>query len=176
MGAMNLFLIGYRGCGKTTVAAELSKLLGWPWLDADVELERQAGQTIKQIFADQGETAFRDLESQIAKELAMRERHIIALGGGAVLREQNRQLLIGRGKTIWLKAEPEVLQARIQADATTAERRPNLTGQGGLSEIRTLLAARTPLYASCADVTIDSQAGSPAEIARQIVAELRLSE
>jgi shikimate kinase len=173
---VNLFLIGYRGSGKTTVAAELAGRLGWPWVDADAELERRAGRSIKQIFAAGGETEFRDLESATVAELAKGERQIIALGGGAVLREANREALRGRGKIVWLEASPETLLARIEGDVTTAARRPNLTGHGGLAEIRTLLAERTPIYRACADLAIDAEAQSPAEIARQIIAGLRLEE
>jgi shikimate kinase len=171
---MNLFLIGYRGSGKTTVAAALAEELGWPWLDADVELERRAGQSIKQVFAEGGEQTFRDLESAIVADLAQRENHIIALGGGAILREENRQAIQSGGKVVWLQASPEALLARVQADQTTAERRPNLTGQGGLAEIRELLAARTHLYAACADLPIDVEHLSPAEIAKKIIASLSL--
>ena len=173
---MNLFLIGYRGSGKTTVAAALAKQLGWPWIDADAELERRAGKTIKQVFADQGEPAFRDLEGVIVADLAAREGHVIALGGGAVLREENRKALVGRGKIVWLRASPEILLGRISGDETTSERRPNLTGQGGLAEIRTLLAARTPRYAACADLTVDAEGRSAVEIAHQIIAELKLQD
>jgi shikimate kinase len=171
---MNIFLIGYRGSGKTTVAAALAEQLGWPWVDADVELERRAGQSIRQIFATSGEPAFRDLESAVVADLSQRDQHIIALGGGAILREQNRQAIRGRGKTVWLQASPEALLARIQGDQSTAERRPSLTGQGGLAEIRELLAARTPLYAACADLALDAEHQSPAEIARQIISSLSL--
>ncbi len=169
---MNLFLIGYRGCGKTTVAARAAELLGWPWLDADAVLEARAGKSIKQIFAEDGETAFRDLESAVIADLAAGQRHVIALGGGAILREQNRQALVGRGQVVWLQASPETLLARIAADPTTAQRRPNLTGQGGLAEIRSLLDERTPLYRQCAHVVIDAEQLQPAEIARRIVASL----
>jgi shikimate kinase len=166
---MNVFLIGYRGSGKSTVAAALSQRLGWPWLDADAELERRAGKTIKQIFDDQGEQAFRELESAVVADLARRDQQIVALGGGAVLREQNRASLANRGKIVWLKASPESLLARIEADKTTAARRPNLTSHGGLAEIRKLLADRTPIYEASADLTIDTEKKSPADIARQII-------
>ena len=173
---MNIFLIGYRGSGKTAVAAVLSEQLGWPWVDADAELERRAGKTIKQIFADEGEAAFRDLESAVAADLVEKDRHIIAWGGGVVLREENRELLKGRGKVVWLSATPEALFERINNDANTTERRPNLTGQGGLAEIRTLLERRTALYMACADLTIDTERMTPTEIAGQIIAELRLQD
>jgi shikimate kinase len=171
---MNLFLIGYRGSGKTTVAAALAGQLGWPWIDADLELERRAGKSIKQIFAESGEQAFRELESAVIADLAGGERQIIALGGGAILRDENRQAIAGRGQVVWLQASPATLLERIHADPATAERRPNLTGQGGLAEIRELLAARTPLYAACADLTIDVERLSPEEIARVIVDSLSL--
>ena len=76
----------------------------------------------------------------MVKDLAGRDGWIVALGGGAVLREDNRLAASSRGKVVWLKATPETLSARIHADPTTAERRPNLTGQGGLAEIRDLVA------------------------------------
>jgi shikimate kinase len=173
---MNVFLIGYRGSGKTSVAAVLAQRLGWPWIDADAELERRSGKSIKQIFDEGGEPAFRELESAVVGDLAQGDRHIIALGGGALIREPNRQALTGRGKFVWLQASPEVLLARIQGDDTTAARRPNLTGQGGLTEIRSLLAERTPIYAASADVTINAAERSPLEIAEQIIAELSLKE
>jgi shikimate kinase len=173
---MNLFLIGYRGSGKTSVAAALAVRLGWPWIDADAELEQRAGQSIKQIFASEGELAFRNLESAVVADLATRDQHIIALGGGAILREQNRAAIVGRGKVIWLIAAPETLAERIHADPTTAERRPNLTGQGGLNEIRHLLAERTPLYAACADLLVDADRQSPEQIAHEIITALSLQE
>lgn len=165
---MNIFLIGYRGSGKTTVGRCLAQRLGWSWLDADEELERRAGKSIQQIFTESGEGAFRDLESAVVADLARLDRHVLALGGGAVLREENRKVLVGSGKIVWLKALPETLQARIAADPTTGARRPNLTGQGGLGEIRDLLARREPIYAACADLQIDAEQLSPDQIARQI--------
>jgi shikimate kinase len=170
---MNLYLIGYRGSGKTTVAAELGKLLGWDWMDADNEIERRAGKTIKEIFASAGEPVFRDLEAAVIADLARVTRHVIALGGGAVLREESRQAIRESGKAIWLRASPEVLFQRISGDPSTAERRPNLTDTGGLAEVERLLAIRTPLYAACADLTLDAEASVPAELARQIAGWLK---
>lgn len=171
---MNIFLIGYRGSGKTTVARALAERLGWEWLDADVELERRAGRSIREIFAESGEQPFRDLESAVVADLAQLDKHVLALGGGAVLRDENRQELAGRGKVVWLQATPETLAARIAADPTTAARRPNLTGQGGLDEIRHLLAQREPIYQACADLAVDAASDSPENIAQQIAAALQL--
>ena len=173
---MNLFLIGYRGSGKTSVAQALADEIGWSWIDADAELELRADKSIKQIFAEDGERPFRDLESAVVADLAARDRHIIALGGGAILREENRQAIQRGGQVVWLKASPETLLARINSDPTTTERRPNLTAQGGLEEIRRLLSERTPLYAACADLAVDADRQSPAQIARQIITQLSLQE
>lgn len=165
---MNLYLIGYRGSGKTTVARLASALLKRPWIDADEEIERRAGKTIREIFADSGEESFRELESQVLADLAVGPNRIVALGGGVILREPNRQLLRRSGKVIWLRARPETLLARIQADPTTADRRPQLTSAGGLAEIERLLAERTPLYAACADYVVDVDEVTPEEVAQQI--------
>jgi shikimate kinase len=168
---MNIFLVGYRGSGKTTVAAALADRLEWQWLDADAMLERKQGKTIKQIFAGDGENAFRDYEAAVLNEIVASDRQIVALGGGVVLREANRRLLKEHGKVIWLRAPAEVLYERIMADVTTAERRPNLTAQGGIAEIRSLLAQREPLYQEVADLQVDADR-PPTEIADTIVAQL----
>src|SRR5688500_12382675 len=130
---MNIALIGYRGTGKTTVARHLAEQLGWKWVDADVELEYRAGKSISEIFADGGETAFRDLESAVLADLSKLDRQILALGGGAVLRPQNEEIICNLGKVIWLTARPTTILDRIKRDSTTVGRRPNLTIAGGIS-------------------------------------------
>src|SRR5262245_13627410 len=117
---MLLALIGYRGSGKTAVARLLAARLAWTWVDTDVEVELRAGKSIAAIFADAGEPRFRDLEAQVIGEVAERDRLVLALGGGAVLRPETRDLLKRSAKTVWLTASPDTLWARIQADATTA--------------------------------------------------------
>ena len=166
---MNLFLIGYRGSGKSTVAQLVAREIGLPWLDADAALEQRAGRTIREIFAESGEEAFRDLESAELAKLAAGPAHVVALGGGAVLRQENQQLIKRSGKVAWLRARPETLLARIEADVTTAQRRPNLTDAGGLAEVEQLLAVRTPVYAACADFVVDVDDLSPAAAAAAIV-------
>ncbi len=172
---MFLALIGYRGSGKTAVAQLAALRLGWDWVDADVEIELHAGKSIAAIFADDGESAFRDLETAVVGDLVKRDRSILALGGGVVLREKNRLLLRSscgprRSKVIWLKASAETLHERIQADAATAARRPNLTADGGLPEVRQLLAVREPLYRQCADLEIDTESKSMEAVAEEVAA------
>jgi shikimate kinase len=172
---MNVLLVGLRGTGKSTVARLVAERLGWPWHDVDVEVERRAGQSIAEIFAERGELSFRELEATLLAELCAGDRQVLALGGGSVLRAENRDAMRRAGKTVWLSAPPETLWERIQRDATTAARRPNLTQQGGIAEIRQLLVEREPLYRQCADVRVETQDKSPAEVADYIVQELAIS-
>ncbi len=170
----NIVLIGYRGTGKTSVARELAARLGRPWLDADQELERAAGKTIAAIFADGGESVFRDWEERIITRLGAMDGVVIATGGGAVLRASNRQALARHGRFVWLQASPEAIHARLQADAATTAQRPSLTRLGELDEIRELLAQRAPIYASLAEATVDTERKGVSELADEIIAAWRL--
>lgn len=170
MPSTSIVLIGYRGTGKTTVAQLLAKRLGFDWIDADVEVELRAGKSIAAIFEESGEAAFRDLEAEIVAELCQRERTVVALGGGAVLREANRESLAKCRQAVWLKATAEVIAGRLEGDPTTAQRRPNLTNRGGLHEIEQMLAQREPIYRACATLEVDTEDKDPAEIADEIVA------
>ena len=166
---MLLFLIGYRGSGKTTVGRLVADRIGWAFLDADTVLEERHGRTIREIFAAEGEAGFRDKEAAVLADLGTRTDTVIATGGGVVLRDENRRLLKSRGFVAWLTADAPTLLARIQADPTTAERRPALAG-GGLVEIEQLLVVREPLYRACADLTVPIGALSPEQAADAILA------
>src|SRR6188768_870876 len=143
---MSVFLIGYRGSGKSTVGRKLADRLWQTFLDSDELIVKQAGMTIKEIFEKEGEAGFRDRESLIVRELAMLDDHVIGLGGGAVLREESRQAIkAGNHKVIYLKCEAAELHRRIHADPETAANRPALSHLGGgLDEIKQLLAVREP--------------------------------
>jgi len=172
---MNLILIGYRCTGKTTVGQLLAEKLGWPLVDTDTLVQQRAGQTIEQIVAAGGWEAFRDAETAVVKDVAAGRNQVISLGGGAVLREENRQVLkTGDNRVVLLRAEPETVWQRMQGDAKTAAERPNLTGQGGLEEIRQLIADRRDVYQKTADFAISTDRYEPAEIAGRILAWLKL--
>jgi shikimate kinase len=162
-----VFLIGYRGSGKTTVARLLAERLGWAWADADERLEERHGRTIRAIFAEEGEAGFRAKEADLLGELCRLERHIIATGGGVVLREENRRRLREAGPVVWLTADPASLWRRLRADSSTAERRPDLT-VGGLAEVEALLHQREEWYKACADWAVDTAGRSAEEVARLI--------
>ena len=172
---MNLALIGYRGTGKSTVARQLALDLAWDWVDADVEIERRAGKSIAALFADDGEGRFRDLESEVLVELVRRSRMVIAAGGGAVLRDENRRQLERCTHVVWLRASPAAILRRVETDATTAGRRPQLTTAGGEVEVVRLLAEREPLYRQCAKLEVDTEHKTPAEIAGEIIRQLHFS-
>lgn len=164
----HLILIGYRGTGKTTVGRLLAERLGVPFVDADAYLEAKYGQSIKEIFETEQEAGFRDKESIVLRELSERPASVIATGGGVILRDDNRQLLKESGFVVWLRADVPTVAERIQADPTTAARRPNLT-VGGLAEIEQLLRVREPLYRGCADLEIDAAARSPESLTETIL-------
>jgi shikimate kinase len=170
-----VFLIGLRGTGKTTVARILGLRLGWDWVDADVEVELRAGKSIKAIFADNGEPAFRDLEGVVLADLVRRRRTIAACGGGVIIRAPHRELLAAQPRVVWLRGVPEVLHERIQADQSTAARRPSLTPFSALDEIRRLAAEREPWYRSCAKFELDAGRLTPDECADGIIAEFGLT-
>lgn len=161
---MVITLIGYRGSGKSSVAAPLAAALGWSWADADDAIEKKAGCSIREIFATDGEPRFRDLEAEVLSELLSRDRLIIAAGGGAIMRDETRRKMKSTGPVVWLKASVETLDARINGDATTAERRPNLTNQGGRQEIEDVLMEREPLYRDAATVTVETDGCTLEEI------------
>jgi shikimate kinase len=169
------FLIGPRGSGKSIVAPLLAGELGWDWLDADEVLEKRYGQSIRAIFAVEGEAGFRDKEAAVLAELCRLKRYIIATGGGVVLRENNRALLHASGRIVWLRADVETLWQRVQADGSTAERRPPLT-VGGRAEMDEILRLREPLYRQCADLIVDTTGRAPAEIVADILRWAKQSE
>jgi len=157
---MIVTLIGYRGSGKSSVARPLAERLDWACVDADEEIERQAGCSIRDIFEADGEPAFRDWERKVIAQLLAGDRLVLAAGGGAVLNDQTRAELRAAGPVVWLRASPAQLEQRIVSDETTAERRPNLTVAGGQSEIVELLSQREPLYLECASITIETDSRS----------------
>ncbi len=165
----NLVLIGYRGCGKSTVGALLAVRLGWPFVDSDERIAAAAGHAIRTLFAAEGEDAFRDRESAVLAELVQTRGRVLSVGGGAVLRPANRTLLHAAGTCVWLTAPPEELFARLAADPASADQRPPLTGRTPRDEIRHLLAHREPLYAALADHVIDTSGRAVAAVADAVL-------
>jgi shikimate kinase len=133
---MILTLIGYRATGKTTLASLLAERLGWDWIDADVEIERRAGKSIAQIFAADGEPAFRDLEARVIADLCRRDRLVLAAGGGAPMRADSRLAMREGGKVVWLGARPETILTRMTGDATTEGKTPETLATEILEQLK----------------------------------------
>ena len=173
---MLISLIGYRGTGKTTVGSLLAERLGWSSVDADIQLETDAGMSIRQIFDVEGELGFRNRETAVLEKLTRLHKSVLSLGGGIILREQNRKMIRNAGPAIWLTASPQELYRRIEGDPVSASQRPNLSSAGGgLEEITNLLNERIPLYKSCADFEVDTEAKSPGQIADEAIKLMGLS-
>ena len=145
---MNIVLIGYRGTGKSTVGRLLAARLGREFVSTDAEIVKSAQRTIPEIVAQQGWDYFRDLESDICRELASRDQLVIDTGGGAILRAQNVEALKKDGTLFWLTASVETIAKRIGGD----NQRPSLTGtKSFIDEIQDVLRERTPKYRASAD-------------------------
>jgi shikimate kinase len=145
-GHRHLVLIGYRGSGKTSVGKNLAKILGLDYLDTDIAIQEKSGRSVKEIFADHGEAAFRDMETEILEELVSHQGTaqptVIATGGGMVMREHNRRLLKQLGTVIWLQVSAKTALDRILGDSFTGEQRPALTDQNLADEVRVMVSDR----------------------------------
>ena len=163
----NIVLIGFMGCGKTTVGRELQQRLGYPLVDMDHVIEQRAGKPITAIFADDGETTFRDMETALLRELNDPEapRRIISTGGGVVGREENRALLKDLGYVVWLHAPPAVILERTGKNRT----RPLLNTEDPAERIQTLMEERRPLYQETAHLKLDTAGLCSGEVATGIL-------
>lgn len=146
-------LIGFRGCGKTTIGRRVAATLGLPFLDLDAAWEERFGITIRAYFTSHGEDAFRARETEVLHSaLAESGPRIIATGGGIVMRAENRAALAAwGGPVVYLDTPVEVLRNRLTRDSGA---RPSLTGAPVADEVVTLLAQRDPLYRACATAVV----------------------
>jgi shikimate kinase len=148
---MNIVLIGYRGTGKSTVGRLLASRLGRQLVSTDAEIVKRAQRTVPEIIAQEGWEYFRDLESDICRELADRDQLVIDTGGGTILRTQNIESLKKNGTVFWLTASVETIAKRIGSD----NQRPSLTGtKSFVDEIQDVLQERMPKYQTAADHVI----------------------
>ncbi|MDA7950782.1 MAG: shikimate kinase [Pirellulaceae bacterium] len=170
---MRIILVGYRATGKTTLAKTLGDELSLECLDADVVLEDKEGFSIAKIFSEKGESYFRELETAVLKELLQKEKIVLALGGGVVVRPENRELLKGQnGTVVWLTATPKTIAQRLSQDAKTEAQRPSLTDKEPLDEVKTLLAQREPWYREVADFSVSTEGKTVPMLAREIIDRL----
>jgi shikimate kinase len=171
---MNLYLVGMMGAGKSTVGRLLAARLGWPFLDLDQLIEAEAGMPVPALFASEGEAAFRDREEallgRIASGCGFPQPAVVATGGGAVLREMNRERMRVTGLVIWLEADPALLVERTVAEGIA--KRPLLAGADPASRLTELLAQRAPLYGQAAHRQIRTSGRDPEAVAAEILSIL----
>jgi len=150
--ARNLILIGFMGTGKTSVGMRVAKSLGWRFVDTDKLIVKQAGKSIPQIFADSGETYFRELETEVLEKCALANGQVISTGGGIVTVARNREILKEAGYVIWLRASPETIYERVKRNRN----RPLLQTEDPLATIREMLSVRNELYEATRDLVIST--------------------
>lgn len=159
-----IFLIGFMGTGKSSVGRLLADRLGWARVDVDEEIVKAERRAIADIFASEGEEAFRDIEARVLADIAASGKPmIVATGGGAVLRESNRTVMLAHGCVAALKASPETIIARVERD----EARPLLQGNAA-KRVYELLEQRKHAY-DFAHVTVDTTDLTPEEVAGRII-------
>lgn len=166
---MRLFLIGYRGTGKTRIAEILATAWNCDWADSDSEIEHRSGKSIAQIFSQDGEAEFRKLEIEVVRDLAAGPHKVVSLGGGTVMGIETRTAIAAQGLICWLQATPATIARRLEQDSVTRSQRPNLTPVGGLEEIQTVLDQRFSVYQSCANFEIDTEGKSLHQVAEEIL-------
>jgi shikimate kinase len=166
-----LILVGMMGAGKTTIGRLLADRLGWRSFDSDAQIIADTGHSVPELFATEGEAAFRAEEERVLTEaLTGDEPVVVSAAGGVVLSPANRELLARSGTVVWLRAEPEVLARRVGDGAG----RPLLDGDPA-SALAALDEVRRPLYESVASVVVDVDACTPDEAVEQILAGTGLS-
>jgi shikimate kinase len=161
---MNIYIVGFMGTGKTAVGKELARSKKWKFLDLDELIELRQGRTIADIFAKDGEPAFRRIEKQALKEASREKKFIISCGGGIVTNIDNIKIMKETGRIICLSAKPEVILKRTSGST----HRPLLNVDNPKEKIELLLKLRSPYYAR-ADKTIDTSRLSVKEVVKKIL-------
>lgn len=169
---MHLSLVGLPGCGKSTIGKQLARQCGMPFFDLDFEIEKKLAIKIKDYFASHGEECFRDIESQALKDLLDQKiPMVLATGGGAILRPENRQLLRTQSKVFYLKTPAKEIAQRLSADTT----RPLMQGHDPLQKLTQLLVQREPLYLQVADYVIDASGQNTASVGKKLAMQAELA-
>ena len=164
----NIFLIGFMGAGKSTIAAELEHELGVPRAEMDAMIVEREGMPISDIFDKHGETYFRDVETALLRDLQEKEGIIVSCGGGAVMRDENAALMKQCGRIVLLTATPETIYERVK-DSTD---RPILNGNMNVEYISGLMEKRKDRYLAVADIVVATDGKCAAEIVQEILKAL----
>ncbi len=168
--ARNIALVGLPGGGKSTVGRHLAKRLRRTFVDSDTVIEQRIARSIRSFFEQEGEAAFRDIESQVIAELSVPQDLVLATGGGATLREANRRVLHAECHVIYLRSTPEELYRRLRHDT----QRPLLQVRDPLARLREMHSERDPLYQSVAHFVIDTGRPSVPALVSMLMMQLEL--
>ena len=165
----NIYLIGLMGAGKTTIGRQLAKSLAVAFYDSDKAIEERTGVDIPTIFEFEGEEGFREREHKMLQQLTQLKGIVLATGGGAVLREENRALLKNNGFIVYLQCSVDRILERTRKDT----QRPLLKTDNPRERVETLYSQREPLYLECANFIIDTGAMPSKEAVERILQEYR---
>ena len=165
----HIYLIGFMGCGKTSVSIAMNQLYGKNIVEVDDRIIAKEGRSINQIFAESGENYFRDLETEMLKELADEDNIIVSCGGGVAMREVNVQEMRKSGKVILLTAKPETILERVKENHD----RPLLENNKTVEYVSELMEKRRPAYEAAADIVIATDGKSANEICEEIIAQVK---
>jgi shikimate kinase len=168
MQKQNLFLVGPMGAGKTTVGKQLAEFFHLDFIDSDHEIQRRTGVDIPTIFEFEGEDGFRQRESAMIDELTAREGIVLATGGGAVMREQNRRRLMARGVVVYLFCSVRQQYERTHKD----KNRPLLSTPDPMARLQELMAVRDPLYRETADIIVSTEGRNTQSVVQDIRGQL----
>ena len=165
----NIFMIGFMGCGKSTVASKLNQMYGMHVVEMDQEISNQQKMSIQDIFEQYGEEYFRDLETALLKKIATGSEQVVSCGGGVVLREENVAEMKKSGHIVLLTAKPENVLQRVQKD----DNRPILKGRKTVEDIAALIEARKPKYEAAADIVVATDDKSIEDICQEILEKIK---
>jgi shikimate kinase len=172
---MNLFLIGYRCTGKTTVGKVIAATIDWDFVDADILLVKHYGKSIKDIIDTDGWEIFRHMEQAILMQICAADRQVVATGGGVVLDPENIRLMKESGRIFWLGASVQTIRKRMSEDETSGDFRPALTDRGPIEEIEEMLLKRNPYYQDACDFFVSTDGIAVAEITNKIMDTLNMN-
>ena len=161
----NIYLIGMMGSGKSVTGKKLAALLGYEFLDLDDRIQEQSRRTIPDIFEKEGEDYFRDQEAAVLRTACELPRHVIATGGGSILRPENVQRMHKTGKIVYLETSPEVLWERVRG----RKDRPLIQGENPQENLVAILSKRKAIYEKVCDLRVGTDGQSPEAVAKKIM-------
>lgn len=173
---VNLYLVGYRCTGKTSVGRLLAQAMSWTFVDMDHELVTEAGMPVEEMVDSRGWKYFREHEGKLLQLLSQATKQVISTGGGVVTVPENIAIMRDSGKVIWLHASPGTIAARMEVDKNTADQRPPLQGSDSVVEIEEVLAERLPLYDEAMHLQVETDDLSLEEVTESIMRWLKTVE